>query len=386
MRLSVQPELRPPDAVFIVMCERRVIMSILFDPVNIGKMEVKNRFVRSATAESACGEAGAVTEELLDIYKELAKGGVGLIVTGHAYVQPNGRCSTDQIGIYGDELVPGLKKLADEVHKASPDCRIAVQIAHAGRQASRQNEGDIVAPSDVPGSNITARAMTDAEIEECIDSFVDAAERAKLAGFDAVQFHSAHGYLISSFNSPYTNLRTDKWGGSLENRMRFLLEIYRRTRAKLGDDYPMFVKMNAEDFLDGGIQIEESAQIARSLAAEGIDAIEVSGGMYESYAGKGIIRTRIRKLEQEAYFFSNTAEIKKAAGDVPVMMVGGIRSVSLMEKIIQEGKADFISLCRPLIREPDLPHRIRDGKEKADCISCNGCMSRRVDVIKCVQI
>ena len=361
-------------------------MSILFESVNIGKMEVKNRFVRSATAESACGETGAVTDELVDIYRELAKGGVGLIVTGHAYVQPNGRCSIDQIGIYGDELLPGLRKLADESHKASQDCRIAVQIAHAGRQASRQNEGDIVAPSDVPGSNLTARSMTDAEIEECIDSFVDAAERVKLAGFDAVQFHSAHGYLISSFNSPYTNLRTDKWGGSLENRMRFLLETYRRTRSKLGDDYPIFVKMNAEDFLDGGIQIDESAQIARALADEGIDAIEVSGGMYESYAGKGIIRTRIRKLEQEAYFFSNTAKIKEASGDVPVMMVGGIRSVSLMEKIIREGRADFISLCRPLIREPDLPHRIRDGKEKADCISCNGCMSRRVDVIKCVQI
>lgn len=361
-------------------------MSVLFETVYIGKMEVGNRFVRSATAESACDETGAVTDELLDMYRELAKGGTGLIITGHAYVQPNGRCSMGQIGIYEDELLPGLTKLASEAHKASPDCRIAVQIAHAGRQASRQNEGEIVAPSSVLGSKLTARAMTDEEIEECIGAFVDAAERVKLAGFDAVQLHSAHGYLISSFNSPYTNLRTDKWGGSLENRMRFLLETYRRTRAKLGDDYPIFVKMNAEDFLDGGIQVDESAQIARALAEEGIDAIEISGGMYESYPNKSFSRTGISKLEQEAYFFSNTAEVKKAVGAVPVMMVGGLRSVARMEEIIQDGKADFISLCRPLIREPDLPNRIMDGKEKADCISCNGCMTKRVGVLRCVQI
>ena len=361
-------------------------MSILFDPVNIGKMEVKNRFVRSATAESASDETGAISDKLIDLYRDLAAGDVGLIVTGHAYVQPNGRCSTNQIGIYGDELVPGLKKLADEVHKASPDCRIAVQIAHAGRQASRQNEGDVVAPSDVPGSNLTARAMTDAEIEECIDSFVDAAERVKLAGFDAVQMHSAHGYLISSFNSPYTNRRTDKWGGSPENRMRFIMEIYRRIRTKVGDDYPVFVKLNAEDYLDNGIEVDESAGIARALAAEGIDAIEISGGMYESYPGKGIIRARIRKPKQEAFFLSNTEKIKNAVGDVPVILVGGMRSVSIMEEAIEQGKADFISLCRPLIREPDLPIKIRNGKEKADCISCNGCLSGRVDVVRCVQI
>jgi 2,4-dienoyl-CoA reductase-like NADH-dependent reductase (Old Yellow Enzyme family) len=363
-------------------------MSVLFEPANIGEMEVKNRFVRSATAEGACDEAGNVTDKLLNIYRNLAKGGVGLIITGHAYVQPNGRCSADQMGIYRDDLLPGLTELAEVVHKTTPDCKIAVQITHAGRQTSRLNVSKIVAPSAVTdrSTGITPRAMTEAEIEECIDSFAHAAGRAKLAGFDGVQIHSAHGYLVSSFNSPHTNVRTDKWGGDLQNRMRFLIETYRRIRTKVGSDYPVFVKLNASDFADGGIEIDESARIARMLAEEGVDAIEVSGGTYESYKGKGIIRMRIRKPKQEAYFLPLAEEIKEAVGDVPVILVGGLRSVSVMEKIAHEGKADFISVCRPLIREPDLPHRIKEGKDKADCISCNGCMSSRVDVIRCVQI
>ena len=364
-------------------------MSVLFEPKNIGKMEVRNRFVRSATAEGVADEAGLINDKLLHyMYTELAEGGVGLIITGHAYVQPNGRCSSNQMGIYRDDLVPGLRELSSAVHRASPDCRIAMQIAHAGRQAARRSVSEPVAPSVVTDTStgITPREMTEAEIEECMKSFADAAERVKLAGFDAVQLHGAHGYLISSFNSPHTNVRTDKWGGNLENRMRFLIETYRSVRTKVGNDYPVLVKLNAADFLDGGIEIDESVQIATALSEEGIDAIEISGGMYESYRGKGAVRMRIRKPKQEAYFLSYAERMKEVVGDVPVILVGGIRSVPVMEKIIGEGKADFISLCRPLIREPDLPSKIRDGKEKADCISCNGCMSRRVDFVRCVQI
>ncbi len=362
-------------------------MSILFEPSNIGTMEIKNRFVRSATAEGAADETGLIGGKLSNIYKQLADGGVGLIITGHAYVQPNGRCGVDQMGLYKDDLVSNLKKLSSKVHKTSPDCKIAVQIAHAGRQAARKSVSEPVAPSAVIdiSTGITPREMTESEIEECINSFASAARRAKLAGFDAVQMHSAHGYLISSFNSPHTNRRTDKWGGNLENRMRFLMETYRRIRAEVGNDYPVLVKLNAVDFLDNGIQIDESVQIARALSEEGIDAIEISGGMYESGRGQSAVRSRIRKLEQEAYFLPYAEEIKNAV-EVPIILVGGIRSVSIMEKIISEGKADFISLCRPLIREPDLPDKIRDGKQKADCISCNGCMSSRIDVIKCMQL
>ncbi len=363
-------------------------MSILFEPRYVGKMEVKNRFVRSATAEGTADADGVVGDGLFDMYRNLAKGGVGLIITGHAYVQLNGRAGGDQMGIHKDELVPRLRELADEVHAASHDCKIAVQIAHAGRQAARRIVSNPVAPSVVTESvtGITPREMTEADIEECISAFADAARRAKQAGFDGVQLHSAHGYLISSFNSPYTNRRTDKWGGSPENRMRFLMETYRRVRAEVGSDYPVMVKLNAEDFVDGGIEIDESALIARALSEEGIDAIEVSGGMYESPRRKGVIRMGIRKPEQEAYFLPHDEKIKEAVGNTPVMAVGGMRSVSIMEGIINAGKADFISLCRPLIREPDLPNRIKSGNQKADCISCNGCMSSRVDTLRCAQV
>jgi len=363
-------------------------MSILFEPRYVGKMEVKNRFVRSATAEGTADADGVVGDELFDMYRNLAKGGVGLIITGHAYVQLNGRAGGDQMGIHKDELVPRLRELADEVHTASHDCKIAVQIAHAGRQAARRIVSDPVAPSVVTESvtGITPREMTEADIEECINAFANAARRVKQAGFDGVQLHSAHGYLISSFNSPYTNRRTDKWGGSPENRMRFLMETYRRVRAEVGSDYPVMVKLNAEDFVDGGIEIDESALIARALSEEGIDAIEVSGGMYESPRRKGVIRMGIRKPEQEAYFLPHDEKIKEAVGNTPVMAVGGMRSVSIMEDVINAGKADFISLCRPLIREPDLPNRIKSGNQKADCISCNGCMSSRVDTLRCAQL
>jgi len=362
-------------------------MSILFEPENIGEIKIKNRFVRSATAEGTADAEGVVGDELFDIYKNLAKGGVGLIITGHAYVQPRGMASADQMSINRDNLVPRLKKLADKVHRTSPDCKIAVQIAHAGRQAARGIVSDPVAPSMVADkvTGINPREMTEAEIEACISAFANAARRVKQAGFDGVQLHGAHGYLISSFNSPHTNRRTDKWGGSSENRMRFLMETYRRVRAEVGSDYPVMVKLNAADFVDGGIEIDESALIARALSEEGIDAIEVSGGMYETPRRKAAVRMGIRKPEQEAYLLPYAEKIKQAVGNTPVMAVGGMRSVSIMEDIINAGKADFISLCRPLIREPDLPNKIRDGKTKADCISCSGCMSSRVDTLRCAQ-
>jgi 2,4-dienoyl-CoA reductase-like NADH-dependent reductase (Old Yellow Enzyme family) len=363
-------------------------MSVLFESRNIGNIKIKNRFVRSATAEGTFDETGMITSKLFHIYNELAAGGTGLVITGHAYVQTNGRCSIKQMGIYKDEFVPSLKELADEIHRISPDCKIAVQISHAGRQAAKNSVSDPVAPSPMvdTSTGVKPREMTEEEIQECIDSFANAADRVKKAGFDGVQIHSAHGYLISSFNSPHTNRRKDKWGGSLENRMRFLMESYRRIRETVGDAFPVMVKLNGEDYLDGGIEIEESSQIAGALSEEGIDAIEVSGGMYESYKGKGAVRSRIRKPEQEAYFLPHAEKIKEAVRDVPVMLVGGIRSRSVMEEIISQGRADFISLCRPFIREPNLADKIKKGKERVDCISCNGCMSGRVDTLTCLQL
>ncbi|MBD3183384.1 NADH:flavin oxidoreductase, partial [Candidatus Poribacteria bacterium] len=338
-------------------------MSKLFEPKNLGNINIKNRLVRSATAEGASDEDGQIRDEIIDIYRDLASGGVGLIITGHAYVHPPGRCSVNQMGIHRDELMPGLHRITDCVHSIAPECKIAVQLSHAGRQAAPNSVSDPVAPSSVKdtATGITPREMTEDEILECIGCFADSAERVKKCGFDGVQLHGAHGYLISSFNSPHTNRRADKWGGTPENRMRFVVETYRSVRKKVGDDFPVFIKLNAYDFVDGGIEIEESSRIAAVLAQEGIDGIEVSGGMYESYRGKGVVRMRIRKPKQEAYFLPYAEKIKQAVGDVPVMLVGGIRSTSVMNEILDNGYADFISLCRPLIREADLPNKIKQN-------------------------
>lgn len=349
-------------------------------------MTVKNRFVRSATAERAVDERGFVTDEMFEVYRKLAEGGVGLLITGHAYVHESGRTGLTQTAIDKDAYVPRLAELVDATHSVAADCKIVIQISHGGRQVSRDSVREPIAPSAVTdkSTNTTPREMTEAEIEVCIDAFAQAARRAKDAGFDGVQLHSAHGFLISEFNSPYTNRRADKWGGSLENRRRFLLEVYRRVREVVGNEYPVLVKLNTADYVaEGGLAIEDSVQIAKTLSDAGIDAIETSGGMYESIDGQGAAR-RVQNTDEEAYFAPNAAKIQQAV-NVPVILVGGLLSTSVMEDVIQKGVADLFSLSRPLIREPDLPNKIKAGKEKADCISCNGCFSPRLRPVMCIH-
>ena len=361
-------------------------MSILFEPVKIGSMMVKNRFVRSATAERAVDEKGFVTDDMLQLYRRLAEGGVGMLITGHAYVHSTGRTSLHQAAIHTDEYIPRLGELANATHAASEDCKVIIQISHGGRQVSLDSVSESIAPSAVTDSDtgIIPRAMTEAKIEECIDSFAQAARRAKEAGFDGVQLHSAHGFLISEFNSPYTNRRKDKWGGNLENRMRFLMEVYRQVRQTVGEDYPVLIKLNTADYLkEGGLTIDESVKIAKTLSDAGINAIETSGGMYESVENQGAAR-KVSSINEEAYFASNAARIKEIV-DVPVILVGGLLSVSVMKDVIQKDIADLVSMSRPFIREPDLPNKIKAGKTKADCISCNGCFGTKFVPVACVH-
>ena len=361
-------------------------MSILFEPVKIGSMMVKNRFVRSATAERAVDEKGFVTDDMLNLYRRLAEGGVGMLITGHAYVHPTGRAGLTQTAIHTDEYIPRLTELANATHAASEDCKVIVQISHGGRQVAPNSVSEPIAPSAVTDSDtgITPRAMTEAEIEECIDAFAQAARRAKEAGFDGVQLHSAHGFLISEFNSPYTNRRKDKWGGNLENRMRFLMEVYRQVRQTVGEDYPVLIKLNTADYLkEGGLTIDESVKIAKTLSDAGINAIETSGGMYESVENQGAAR-KVSSINEEAYFASNAARIKEIV-DVPVILVGGLLSVSVMKDVIQKDIADLVSMSRPFIRELDLPNKIKAGKTKADCISCNGCFGTKFVPVACVH-
>jgi len=363
---------------------------ILFKPKEIGPLPIKNRVVRSATFERAATKDGRVTEQLEQFYRTLAEGGTGLIITGTSYVHASGQLDTNQVGIDRDELIPGLKKLTTVVHEHGEGCKIAIQLFHCGRQ-SRWLETTI-APSEVlePRTNKLPREMTCDEIEYIIGAFAEAGRRAKEAEFDAIQLHGAHGYLLNSFLSPYTNRRTDEYGETTSNRIKFIEEIYTQTRERVGRDFPILIKMNGDDFLEGGINLNESLKIASRLSKLGFDAIEISGGTWEADFWKNEnfeCRTNIKSREQEAYFLPYAREIKQVI-DTPLILVGGIRSLDVSNQLLVEGDADFVSFGRPLIREPDLPNKWQTGSSvTAECISCNGCgKSLAEGSVRCTQL
>jgi len=360
----------------------------LFTPFEIKTIKMPNRIVRSATYEKMADEDGFVKEQLINLYVTLAKGSAGLIITGNALVHISGRSAPKMLCIHNDFYIDGLKKLTKAVHKAGG--KIVIQLSHGGRQCASLFLGGAqpVAPSEVyePVYKVMPRELTQEEIWELIESFGKAARRAKEAGFDGVQIHGAHGYLINQFLSPYTNKRNDYWGGDEERRFHFLEEVYQSIRDNVGYDYPVMIKLNACDFVEGGLTLQESLRIAKRLENLGIDAIEVSGGIVESKPEERPVRMKIDTPEKEAYFREFSREFKKEL-KVPIMLVGGIRSRSVAEEILQKQEADLISLSRPLIREPDLPKKWMKGKEKSDCISCNECMRFiKLDYVKCPQL
>ncbi len=336
-----------------------------------------------ATHAYLADDEGNVTEAEVELYRRLAEGEVGLIVTGHAFVQPSGQASPRQLAVSDDRFVEGLARIPAAVH-AFPS-RVFLQIANAGRQTKPKLCGSVpVSPSPVydPVSKVMPRELTDPEIRALIGDFVSAAGRAKRAGFDGVQLHAAHGYLVSSFLSPHTNRRADEWGGPVENRARVLLEILRGAKAACGRDFPVVVKLNSTDFLDGGLTLDDTILVARMLESEGIDGIEVSGGMAE--AGRGSVWPGLRSEDEEGYFVENAARIKRAVG-VPVFGLGGIRTLSAAERMVRDGLVDLISLSRPLIRDPFLVRSFRQGlAAKAECISCNKCFYPRG--IRCAEL
>jgi 2,4-dienoyl-CoA reductase-like NADH-dependent reductase (Old Yellow Enzyme family) len=365
-------------------------MAMIFESTNLAGLELTNRLVRSATWEGLADPDGGVTPELIQIHEDLADGGVGLIISSYLYVDPVGKQSLGQIGVYSDELIPGLSDLAAAVHERGG--RLVGQIVHCGGQADPQQNGghQPVAPSAIEsdGYSTTPRELAIDEIERVISEFAAAARRLKTAGFDGVQLHGAHGYLLAQFLSPMRNRRTDDYGGSLHNRGRFGLEVYRAVRSAVGPDFSIMIKLQTSDFLEGATTEEDSCYLASALAAEGIDAIEVSGGKPGS-TKLGAARPDIKGPEDEAYFLPQAEAIRKAAPGVPLMLVGGVRSPEVIERILEAGTADYFSMCRPLIREPGLPARwLRGDRTRAACISCLGCFgpAGRGEGISCVQI
>jgi 2,4-dienoyl-CoA reductase-like NADH-dependent reductase (Old Yellow Enzyme family) len=347
-------------------------MANLFEETRINGMALANRFVRSATWEGMAGDEGGATPRLVDCMVDLARGGVGLIISSHAYVHRDGQAGFRQLGVYSDDLLPGLTAIADAVHKNNG--KIVLQLAHAGFFADARLIGHPpLAVSNIEGIAKSPRTELTVEmIGQIVRAFAEGAARAKKAGFDGVQIHSAHGYLLSQFLSPAFNRRTDEYGGTIENRARVLMDVLRAVRSAVGTDYPVLVKMNGRDDIDNGLSPEDSLRVGKMLAHGGIDAIELSGGFLTG--GKlSPSRSRIDSEEKEAYFREEAKAMREQTG-VPLMLVGGNRSFPMAEHIISEGIADYISMCRPLIREPGLINRWKSGNfAKSACISDNQC-------------
>jgi 2,4-dienoyl-CoA reductase-like NADH-dependent reductase (Old Yellow Enzyme family) len=351
-------------------------MTDLFSGIRIGTMEVPNRFMRSATHDFMADEDGRVTDRHLDLYRALAHGGAGLIVTGHAYVRRDGKCSHGMLAIDSDSAIPGLARIARTVHEAGP-ARLAVQINFGGANVRPGlGQGELLAPSareDAPN----ARAFTDEEAALLVESYVEAARRAAEAGADGVQLHGAHGYFMNQVLSPLTNRRTDRWGGGIDGRARMLLEVVSGIRARLGAGFPLLLKIASHDGLPGGLELADSVEAVRRAETLGLDAVEVSGGMRPG------MNMRKPVGESNEGFFFEQAKAFKAALSIPVASVNGWRSAARMREAVESGAVDMISLCRPLIREPEFVSRLAAGTQtRASCISCNECLKRQ-EALRC---
>lgn len=328
-------------------------MNKLFETSEINGMTLANRFVRSATWAGMATDEGACTPQLIDLVAGLADGGVGLIITGHTYVHRHGQHQPWQLGIYSDDLIPALQHMTEAVHDRGG--KIVLQLGYGGAYLSKSR----------------VRMMTGKDIREVVDAFGQAALRAKKAGFDSVQIFAAHGFLLSQFLCPRYNDRTDAYGGSIQNRTRVLMEVLQSVRNAVGQNYPVLVKLNCQDFVENGLILEDSIRVGVMLEEGGIDAIELSGGLLN------IASLLENKLDSEADEapFQDAARAFKEKIRVPLILVGGIRSYGVAERLVEEGTADYISMCRPFIREPDLVNRWKAGDlRKATCISCNNCV------------
>lgn len=362
----------------------------LFDSGSIGPVEVRNRIVRAGTSEAMGDAGGAVTDQLVALYEEIARNRVGLIITGHLHVEPRGMYVNGQTGIDRDDLVSGLARVADAAHRHG--AKVFAEIAHAGSQ-SRVPDSVPLAPSPVP-NELTGREVAGAseeEIDAVLDAFAAGARRAAEAGFDGVHIHGANGYLISEFSSPLANRRTDAWGGSPEARDRFSLELVRRVRAEVPAEMALTMKMGLFDAVDDpeALTMAESVRRAGALVDAGLDAIEVSSNVMSlpsdsaaTYVGvdrrrafEDLLFHRLHKgAEPEAYFLP-LARALRLDVDTKVILVGGLRTRETLEAMVADDAVDFVAMARPFIREPDIAAQLEAGRTGlVDCVSCNICL------------
>lgn len=360
----------------------------VFTPICINGMRLKNRFVRSATWEGMANPDGSVTDRLEAAMKALAVGDVGLVISSHAYVEKRGQAGPWQLGAHCSDMEAGLACLARGVHAYGG--RFVVQLAHGGCRADAALTGETPIGPSVPEDPQAppCQAMTAEDLARVEAAFGAAASLCRDAGVDGVQIHAAHGYGLSQFLSPRTNRRSGAYGGSLANRARLLLEVVGSIRGLVGRDYPVLVKINSEDFIDAGMTAAEAMQVVMWLEAAGVDAVELSGGVLDG--GKlSPIRPGSFPIPEGEAWYREAAKAIKAAVKMPVILVGGIRSLETAEDIVSSGTADMVALSRPLIREPGLIARWQSGDTAPSaCVSDNLCFvpARKGEGLSCLTL
>lgn len=335
--------------------------NLLFTPITLPNgTTIKNRFFKSAMSEGMGTKNFQPKKNIATLYKRWAEGGTGLIITGNIMVDPKGTAEPGNIVFDNNSNMEILKDWAKQGQQHG--AKVMVQLNHPGKQAPKTVSKQTVAPSAVPLGNglnklfSTPRALTTSEVEELVQKFVTSAKVAKEAGFSGVQIHAAHGYLISQFLSPHDNRRTDKYGGSLENRMRFLKEIYLGMREELGKDFPIGIKINSTDFKEDGLTEEDSLKTIIELANLGLDFVEISGGTYERPAMMGATSKSTNQV-----FFAEYSKKLKQKIDIPVVVTGGIRSINAMNTLLNDNTTDLIGIARPLTIDPNIPNKIKQG-------------------------
>ena len=335
--------------------------NLLFTPITLPNgTTIKNRFFKSAMSEGMGTRDFQPKKNIATLYKRWAEGGTGLIITGNIMVDPKGTAEPGNIVFDKNSNMEILKNWAKQGQQHG--AKVMVQLNHPGKQVPKTIAKETVAPSAVPLGNglnklfSTPRALTTSEVEELVQKFVTSAKVAKEAGFSGVQIHAAHGYLISQFLSPHDNRRTDKYGGSLENRMRFLKEIYLGMREELGRDFPIGIKINSTDFKEDGLTEEDSLKTIIELANLGLDFVEISGGTYERPAMMGATSKSTNQV-----FFAEYSKKLKQKIEIPVVVTGGIRSINAMNTLLNDNTTDFIGIARPLTIDPNIPNKIKQG-------------------------